>query len=225
MFSFLARVLPVYLSEGMSRLLLSLTLPFTKLPRKTSFPALVTNVACKFAHNSVRNILVSSQRASVISSVGLKSIAAVRLFPHARNHMRSSQSSPAMTHARRTLFFPTYSTAFTVSCLLRLLLHSPPKACCARIGLRRLGGRGRVGHLGHGQLAHGVFRVLRVAAGEEDVLNMAHFDEEEPWGGGHARARTTLWGLVWCEVVMRRGLLVLGPRSSLEEALRAVGTF
>ena len=119
--------------------------------------------------------------------------------------MRSSQSSPAITHARRTVFFPTYSTAFTVSCLLRLFLHSPPKACCARIGLCRLSGRGRVGHLGHGQLAHGVFRVLRVAAGEKDVLNVAHCDDRgrKVWGEGHARARTRLWGFVWCEVMMR----------------------
>ena len=63
MVPFLARVLPVYLSKGMSILLISLTFPFTKFARKISFPALVTNVACKLAHNAFRNIVVSSQRA------------------------------------------------------------------------------------------------------------------------------------------------------------------
>ena len=51
-----------------------------------------------------------------------------------------------------------------------------------------------MGHLGHCQLAHGVFGVLRVAAGEKDVLNVAHFDERGRQVGGHARARTRLWG-------------------------------
>ena len=117
--------------------------------------------------------------------------------------MRSSQSSPAITHARRTVFFPTYSTAFTISCLLRLLLNPPPKACCARIGLCRLGGRGSVGHLGHGQLAHGVFRVLWVPTGEKDVLNVAHFDERSRKVGGTRERGLGCGVLVWCEVMMR----------------------
>ena len=41
-----------------------------------------------------------------------------------------------------------------------------------------------MGHLGHGQVAHGVFRVFRVAAGEEDILNVAHFDERGRQVGG-----------------------------------------
>lgn len=34
-------------------------------------------------------------------------------------------------------------------------------------------------HFGHGQLAHGVFCVLWMAAGEKDVLNVAHVEEGE----------------------------------------------
>lgn len=72
------------------------------------------------------------------------------------------------------------SSAFSLllSRLLRFLLHSPCKACRARIGLCRLGARGNVIHFGHGQLAHGVFRVFWVAAGEMDILDMAHFEEK-----------------------------------------------
>ena len=73
--------------------------------------------------------------------------------------------------------------------LLGLFLHAPGKACRARIGLGGLRGRGNVIHLRHGQLAHGVFRVLWMAAGEVDVLNVAHFEEKvvkvggERWSG------------------------------------------
>lgn len=34
-------------------------------------------------------------------------------------------------------------------------------------------------HFGHGQLAHGVFCVFWMAAGEKDILNVAHFEERE----------------------------------------------
>ena len=36
-------------------------------------------------------------------------------------------------------------------------------------------------HFGHGELAHGVFRVLWVAAGEVDVLDVAHGGGKD-WG-------------------------------------------
>ena len=69
--------------------------------------------------------------------------------------------------------------ALLVSRLLRFLLHSPSKACRARIGFCRLGARGNMVHFGHGQLAHGVFRVFWMAAGEKDILNVAHFEGSE----------------------------------------------
>ena len=60
-----------------------------------------------------------------------------------------------------------------------------------------------MGHLGHGQLAHGVFRVLRVATGEKDVLNVAHFDERVRWVGTTRERGLGCGGMVWCEVMVR----------------------
>ena len=34
-------------------------------------------------------------------------------------------------------------------------------------------------HFRHGQLAHGVFRIFWVAAGEVDILNVAHVEEKD----------------------------------------------
>ena len=60
-----------------------------------------------------------------------------------------------------------------------------------------------MGHLGHGQLAHGVFRVLWVPTGEKDVLNVAHFDERSRKVGGTRERGLGCGVLVWCEVMMR----------------------
>lgn len=112
------------------------------------------------------------------SSVGL-SIAAVRL----PRPMRSSQAPPA-NNAGTPVLFPPIGTsslsafALVLSRLLRFLLHSPCKACRARIGLCRLGGCGNVIHFGHGQLAHSVLCVFRVAAAKVDILNVTHFEQD-----------------------------------------------
>ena len=86
------------------------------------------------------------------------------------------------------------SPVFTLllSRLLRLLLHSPCKACRARIGLGRLGGRGNMIHLGHGQLAHGVLGVFWMAAGEVNVFNVTHVEGKEGQVG--ETVGTGLWG-------------------------------
>lgn len=34
-------------------------------------------------------------------------------------------------------------------------------------------------HFGHGQLAHGIFGVFWMTAGEKDILDVAHFEEKE----------------------------------------------
>lgn len=67
-------------------------------------------------------------------------------------------------------------------------------------------------HFGHGQLAHGVFCVFWVAAGEVHILNVAHFEERDVrWG----RRLEVCYGRSLCG---DRKLLILEVRGSLEEA-------
>lgn len=57
-------------------------------------------------------------------------------------------------------------------------------------------------HFRHSQLAHGVLGVFRMAAGEKDILNVAHDDERERrkmgegvegiGGGGPSRVRVLM---------------------------------
>lgn len=93
-----------------------------------------------------------------------------------------------------------------LSRLLRFLLHSPYKACRARIGLGRLGACGNVIHFGHGQLAHGVLCVLRVAAAKVDILDVAHFEQKDVRGRrrggveGGVAVEVSCARRVWCDI-------------------------
>ena len=93
--------------------------------------------------------------------------------------MRSFQASPAVIRAHQCLSSSDTSSAFSLllSRLPRFFLHSRRETWRARIGLRRLRGRGNVIHFRHGQLAHGVLGVFWVAAGEKDVLYVTHVEE------------------------------------------------